>query len=147
MSAGEWNVQNFVVVLRRDATPMNCGNDGAVRERERPFLKGLDRYVVADLSAQLLAHTREMELFHGDQLPVAVSGRDFDSVYRGDLFISGSSRTGGEGDNTSHGCNCNHQEGNPFHKFPPFGIADESKPEERPMGGLPFGVCRENEIL
>ena len=33
---------------------MNRGNDGAVRERKRPFLIGLDRYVVAELSTQLV---------------------------------------------------------------------------------------------
>jgi hypothetical protein len=33
---------------------MQCGYDGAVWERDRPFPKGLDRYVVAELSAQLV---------------------------------------------------------------------------------------------
>jgi hypothetical protein len=45
---------------------MHRRNDGAVREWTRPFFKGFDRYIVADLSAQLLAHTGEMELLHGD---------------------------------------------------------------------------------
>jgi hypothetical protein len=31
---------------------MYRGNDGAVWERERPFLKGLDRYIVTELSAR-----------------------------------------------------------------------------------------------
>jgi hypothetical protein len=44
--------------LSSDGTsPMNRGNDGTVRERERPFLEGLDRYIVAELNAQLLALT------------------------------------------------------------------------------------------
>jgi hypothetical protein len=59
---------------------MNRRNDGAVGERERPFLEGLDRYIVAELSAQLLAHAGEMELLHGDQLPIAVSGGDLDAI-------------------------------------------------------------------
>jgi hypothetical protein len=33
---------------------MNRGNDGAVRERNLPFFEGLDRYIVAELSAQLV---------------------------------------------------------------------------------------------
>jgi hypothetical protein len=37
-SAGEWNVQDFVVVFRRDTIPMQRGNDCAVWERNYPFL-------------------------------------------------------------------------------------------------------------
>jgi hypothetical protein len=33
---------------------MNRGNDGAVWKRERSLLEGLDRYIVAELSAQLV---------------------------------------------------------------------------------------------
>jgi hypothetical protein len=33
---------------------MNRGNDAAVREWDFPFLKGLDRYFVAELNAQLV---------------------------------------------------------------------------------------------
>jgi hypothetical protein len=33
---------------------MNRGNYGAIRERVLPFLKRLDRYIVAELGAQLV---------------------------------------------------------------------------------------------
>jgi hypothetical protein len=33
---------------------MQRSNDGAVRERDLHFLKGLDRYLVAELGAQLV---------------------------------------------------------------------------------------------
>jgi hypothetical protein len=66
---------------------MNRGNDGAVWERERPFLKGLDRYIVAELSAQLVALACDQKVVHGDQFPIAVSGGDFDSVDRGGVSI------------------------------------------------------------
>src|SRR5271165_157169 len=66
LSAGEFTGQGFVVVWRGDTSPMNGGNDGAVRERARPFSKGLDGYVVAELSAQLVGLTRYQELVHGD---------------------------------------------------------------------------------
>ena len=51
------------------------GNDGAVWERERPFLKGIDRYIVAELSAQLVAFAWYEEVIQGDQFPIAVAGR------------------------------------------------------------------------
>src|SRR5580658_1194395 len=47
LSAGKFSGQGFVVVLRRDTSPMDRGYDGAVWEREGPFLKGLDRNIVA----------------------------------------------------------------------------------------------------
>jgi hypothetical protein len=71
---------------------MKRGNDGTIRERERPFLEGLDRYIVAELSAQLLALASEMELLHGDQLPIAVSSGDLDAIDRGGVSIGLSRR-------------------------------------------------------
>src|ERR1700683_5853269 len=75
-----------------------------------------------------------MELFHSDQLPITISGRNCDAVDRGSLFIGGCRCTGGEGDNTGHRCNCKQQESEPFHKVPPFGMADESRRGEHPEG-------------
>src|SRR5471030_2441027 len=47
LSAWECARQDFVVVLGRDAIPMQRGDDRAVRERNRPLPESLDRYVVA----------------------------------------------------------------------------------------------------
>ena len=47
LSAREWIGQYLVVVFRRDKNPMKRGNDGAVRERDLPFFKGLNGYIVA----------------------------------------------------------------------------------------------------
>jgi hypothetical protein len=89
---------------------MNRGNDGAVWERERPFLEGPDGYIVADLSAQLLAHAGEMELLHGDQLPIAVSGGDLDAIdrrgVRGGVSTGLSRGVRPVEDNASHAYNC-----------------------------------------
>ena len=35
---------------------MKRGNDGVVWERDLPFFKGFDGYIVAKLSAQLVGH-------------------------------------------------------------------------------------------
>src|SRR5260221_11664302 len=51
--------------------------DCTVRERDCPFLKGLHRYFVAELSTQLVELVG-LELVHRDQLPIAVSGRNRD---------------------------------------------------------------------
>ena len=80
MSAGEFGGQGFVVVFGRDTGPVNRGNDAAVRERELPFLKGFDRFIVAELSAQLVGLAWYKKLVNGDRFPIAVSGGDFDSV-------------------------------------------------------------------
>src|SRR5271165_581143 len=80
LRAGEWAGQDFIVVFRRNASPMNSGNNGAVWERDRSFLKGLDRYIVAELGAQLVGLAWYQELGHGDQFPIAVSGGDLDPV-------------------------------------------------------------------
>jgi hypothetical protein len=58
LRAGKWTGQDFVVGFRRDASPMKRGNDAAVWKRDLPFLKGLDRYLITELSAQLVGHAR-----------------------------------------------------------------------------------------
>jgi hypothetical protein len=55
LSAGERTGQDFVVVFRRNSSPMNRGNDRAVWERNLSFLNGLDCIVVAELGAQLVS--------------------------------------------------------------------------------------------
>src|SRR5271165_3695113 len=110
LSAGEFTGQGFVVVWRGDTSPMNGGNDGAVRERARPFSKGLDGYVVAELSAQLVGLARYQELVHGDQFPIAVSGGDFDSVDRGGVCIGVPRCVGHVGDDAGQGCSCKQTE-------------------------------------
>jgi hypothetical protein len=92
-------------------TPVQSGNDCAVRERKLPFAVGLDRYIVAQNGTQ----TVEVAFFvgHGDQLPVAVSVRDFVHEDRGGLFI-GLSRCGGDvGDPAGQRCNGNQQDSDP----------------------------------
>src|ERR1700737_240133 len=115
LSAGEWTGQDFVVVFRRGTSPMKRGNDGAVWERERPFLKGLESYIVTELSAQLVGLAWYEELVHGDHFPIAVSGGDFDSVDRGGVPIGLSRCVGNVGDNSGKGCNCNQQKSDSFH--------------------------------
>src|ERR1700680_1948111 len=65
---------------------MYGGNDCTVRERDCPFLKGLHRYFVAELSTQLVELVG-LELVHRDQLPIAVSGRNRDAVDRGGVAL------------------------------------------------------------
>ena len=48
---GNASGQDFVVVFGRDIRPVNCGNNGAVRERDIAFTKGPDRQIVSELSA------------------------------------------------------------------------------------------------
>jgi len=73
---------------------MNRGDYGAVWEWNLPFLEGLDRYVIAELSPQLVGLARYQEIVHGDQFPLAVAGWHFDSVNWGGLSV-GLSRCGG----------------------------------------------------
>jgi hypothetical protein len=72
--------------------PMQRRNDCAVRKWKLPFAIGFDRYIVAQLGAQIV----EVALLvrHGDQSPVAISGGEFDSVDWGGLS-SRLSRYGG----------------------------------------------------
>src|ERR1700722_5172571 len=65
---------------------MYGSDDCAVRERDCPLLKGLDRYFVAELSTQLVELVG-LELVHRDQLPIAVSGRNRDAVDRGGIAL------------------------------------------------------------
>ena len=58
-SAGELPRQDFVVEFRRNTIPMNRRNDGAVWERERSFPESFDRYIVAELNAQLVELARD----------------------------------------------------------------------------------------
>jgi hypothetical protein len=103
--------KGFAAFLQRRVTPGEPGNDGAVRVRKLPFPAGFDRYVVAQNGAQVV----EVAFFvgHGDQPPVAVSGRDFDSEDRGGLFI-GLSRCGSHvGDHAGQRSNYNQHENKP----------------------------------
>jgi hypothetical protein len=72
-------------VVKLSEPPAEPGNDCATGERRFSFPVGLDRNVVAQIGAQIV----EVAFFlgHGDQPPVAVSERDFDSEDRGDLSI------------------------------------------------------------
>src|SRR6516164_3183115 len=65
---------------------MQRGNDRAVRERERPFAKGLYRNIVAQLGAQLF-QVASGQAGDGDQAPVTVSGRNCDAVDRGGMTL------------------------------------------------------------
>src|SRR5580700_4129472 len=46
--------KDFVVFLRRNVTPCQPGNDGAVRERQLPLAVCLDRYIVAEKARRSL---------------------------------------------------------------------------------------------
>ena len=84
------------------------GNDCAVRERKLPFPKGLDRYVVAELGAQLVGLACYQECRRRSISSRGIR-RDFDSVDRGSLFI-GLSRCGGHvGDTPGQRYNCANQ--------------------------------------
>src|SRR5262245_9079614 len=66
---------------------MQRGNDCAVRERERPVAKGLDRNIVAQLGAQLF-QVASCQAGDRDQAPVTVSGRNCDAIDRGGMTLS-----------------------------------------------------------
>src|SRR5262245_60682893 len=99
------------VSVRRGVTPVQGGNDSAVRVRELPFAVGLDRYIVAQNGTQ----TVEVAFFvgHGYQLPVAVSVGDFVHENRGGLFIRLFRRGGDVGDPAGQRCNGNQQDSDP----------------------------------
>src|SRR5262245_47788244 len=65
---------------------MQRGNDCAVREGELPVAEGLYRNIVPQLGAQLF-QVASCQMVDRDQLPVAISGRDFDAVNRSRLSI------------------------------------------------------------
>src|SRR5215469_5509188 len=74
-----WNerlraAEDFVVFFRRDVTVVQSGNDRALRERKLPVSVGTDRHIVAQNGGE----TVKVAFFvgHGDQPPVAVSGRN-----------------------------------------------------------------------
>src|SRR5580693_2076891 len=105
--------KDFVVFLRRNVTPGQPGDDRAVRKRQLPFPVGLDRQIIAEKGSKIV----EVAFFvgHGNQLPVAVSGGNFDSEDRGGFFISVSRCGGRRNDNAGHRRNCNQQESDQFH--------------------------------
>src|SRR5262249_50466753 len=72
LSAGELTGQSFVVVFRQDTRPMNRGNDTAVREGKLSFFNGIECYIVAELSPQLVALARNLQLVQCDHFPIAV---------------------------------------------------------------------------
>src|SRR5271167_932064 len=102
-----------------------------------PSLKALNRYIVADLSAQLLALAGEMELLHGDQFPIAISGRNCDAIDWGRRFIGVPGRGSREGNN-GHDCNRTQAESNPLHEVPPSGWPKNRDDESRL--GEPIGA-------
>src|SRR5580704_17556042 len=123
--AGKWNIEDLVVIFRRDACPMKRCNDGTIRERERSLLESLDRDVVAELSAQLLALAGEMELIHGDQLPIAIAGGNFNAIDRGGVSIGLSRRVRFVGDNAGNDYSCKQQETDPLHSVPPLWVVSD----------------------
>ena len=78
-----------------------------------PFAVGLDRYIVAQNSAQIVEVA--CLVGHRDQLPVAVSRGDFDSEDRGGLFIGSSSRECHCSANTYGHSGCDHEDWDLFH--------------------------------
>jgi len=92
--------KDLVVFLRRDVTPGQPGNDRAVLKRKLALPIGVDRDIVAQNCAKIV----EVGCFmgHGDQPPVAVAGRNFDSEDRSRLLIGVFRFGGGEGDNAGH---------------------------------------------
>ena len=118
LSAGEWTGQDFVVVFRRDTSPMNRCNDGAVWERDLSFFNGLDRNVVAELSAQLVGLALDQEVIHGDQFPIAIPGGNSDSVDRGGLSIALFRCGRHVGDYTAQCYNYNRQDNTSSHTAP-----------------------------
>ena len=87
--------KHFVVLVRRDVTVMQSGNDCAIRERELPFAIGFDRDVVSQDGTQ----TVEVACFmrRGNPLPVAVSVRNFGNEVCGGFPIRASWCRGNEG--------------------------------------------------
>jgi hypothetical protein len=64
-----------------------------------------------------------MELVHGDQLPIAVSGGNLEAIDRGRFSIGLVRRVRYEGDNSGHDHNAKQtqqKETDPFHVAPPI---------------------------
>src|ERR1700722_8219241 len=76
--------EDFVVFGRRNVTPGESDNYCAVRIRQLSLPEGLDGYVVAENDAKVIVAAGFVG--HGDDSPVAVSGRNFDSEDRRSLF-------------------------------------------------------------
>jgi hypothetical protein len=110
---------------------MNRGNDGPVWEGNLPFLKRRDRYIVAELSAQLVGFAWHKQLSNGDQFPIAISVGDFDSVDRGRVFTRLPRRVGHVGGNAGQRRKHNQQEGNSFHDFPHLSPPFDADSSER----------------
>jgi hypothetical protein len=66
--------------------PVQGGNDCAVRVGKLSFAIGLDRVIIAQNDSE--AAKVSFFVRHGEQLPVAVSGRDFVDEDRGSLSIA-----------------------------------------------------------
>src|SRR5262249_5660428 len=115
--------QDFIVFVRRDFIPMQRGNDGAVRERELPCPKGLYRNTVPQLGAHLF-YGASCQVVDGDQAPVTVSGRDFDSVDRRSFSVGLSGYGGQVGGCAAQHCNRSQSENNPSHSLPPSKMPD-----------------------
>src|SRR5262249_2791046 len=84
--AGETDGQDLVVVLRRGFIEVQRGDDRAVRKRDLPFAKRLDRNVVAELSAYL-SHCGSGQMVDGEQAPIAISVRNGDAIDRRDSAL------------------------------------------------------------
>src|SRR4029078_12937708 len=91
----------------------------AIRKRKLPFPKGLDGNVVAQLGAHLF-HIAPHQVIGGDQLPIAVSRRDLDSVDRRSLSVSLSRCRGHVGGRAGQYAGRNQSENNSFHLLPPY---------------------------
>ena len=83
-----------------------------------PFPVGFDRYIVAEKGAKIV----EVAFFvgHGDQLPVAVSGRNCDSENRISLSVGASRGVSHVDDHASQRSDCKQQVSNPFHTMCSF---------------------------
>src|SRR5690349_4204096 len=74
---GLGTAEGLVVFLRWNVAPGEPGDDRAVREGSRPVAEGLDGYVVAEDGPQIVESA--LLAGDGDQLPVAIAGRNLDS--------------------------------------------------------------------
>src|ERR1700733_5719043 len=96
-----------------DVLVMQSSKDRAVRKRKLALAEGLVCYIVAQESTE----TVELAGFvgRGGPPPVPVPLRNFGNV-RSRCPIRVSCCRSNEGDKAGHGCNCNHEECEVFHR-------------------------------
>jgi len=75
--------KDFVIFGGRGVFVMQGGDNGAVGIRELAVAEGLERHIIRQNGADAV----EVAFFvgYGDELPVSISGRNFDSVNWGSL--------------------------------------------------------------